>query len=181
MNGFAAVPDARRFVIANATLPAVLVESDAPDTAADGLMTTDITIADGKIERIGSARGAAGVPRLDLDFGMVWPCFVDMHTHIDKGHIWPRKPNPDGTFMGALEAVKADREANWSANDVAPAHGFQPAHRLCPRHVAAPHPPRLAAAAARHLLAGLRRDARTLGRPDRASGRRTLRHRRNSR
>jgi cytosine deaminase len=49
---------------------------------------------------------------------MVWPAFVDMHTHIDKGHIWPRKSNPDGTFLGALEAVRADREANWSAKDI---------------------------------------------------------------
>ncbi|TIW30959.1 MAG: cytosine deaminase, partial [Mesorhizobium sp.] len=41
------------------------------------------------------------------------------HTHIDKGHIWPRKPNPDGTFMGALNATGADRAARWSADDVA--------------------------------------------------------------
>ncbi|TIX38271.1 MAG: cytosine deaminase, partial [Mesorhizobium sp.] len=47
------------------------------------------------------------------------PCFVDSHTHIDKGHIWPRKPNPDGTFMGALNATGADRAARWSAEDVA--------------------------------------------------------------
>jgi cytosine deaminase len=25
---------------------------------------------------------------------MVFPAFVDMHTHLDKGHIWPRSPNP---------------------------------------------------------------------------------------
>jgi cytosine/creatinine deaminase len=49
---------------------------------------------------------------------MVFPCFVDMHTHLDKGHIWGRAPNPDGTFMGALTTVGADREANWSAGDV---------------------------------------------------------------
>jgi cytosine/creatinine deaminase len=41
-----------------------------------------------------------------------------MHTHIDKGHIWPRRGNPDGTFLSALEAVRIDREANWSADDV---------------------------------------------------------------
>ena len=42
-----------------------------------------------------------------------------MHTHIDKGHIWPRRTNPDGTFAAALEAVAADRGANWAADDVA--------------------------------------------------------------
>jgi cytosine deaminase len=25
---------------------------------------------------------------------MVFPAFVDMHTHLDKGHIWGRAPNP---------------------------------------------------------------------------------------
>ena len=49
---------------------------------------------------------------------MVWPSPVDMHTHIDKGHIWPRAANPDGSFMGALETVGADRRANWQAADV---------------------------------------------------------------
>jgi len=49
---------------------------------------------------------------------MVFPAFVDMHTHLDKGHIWGRAPNPDGTFMGALDTVRADTVANWSADDV---------------------------------------------------------------
>ena len=40
---------------------------------------------------------------------MVLPCFTDMHTHLDKGHIWPRAANPDGTFMGALTTVAGDR------------------------------------------------------------------------
>ena len=48
---------------------------------------------------------------------MAWPCFVDMHTHLDKGHVWPRAANPDGTFDGALATVRADH-ANWGAQDV---------------------------------------------------------------
>ena len=46
------------------------------------------------------------------------PRLVDVHTHIDKGHIWQRAQNPDGTLMGARMAVMADREANWSRDDV---------------------------------------------------------------
>jgi cytosine deaminase len=57
-------------------------------------------------------------PEIDLDGGLVLPGFVDMHTHLDKGHIWPRRPNPDGTFSGALEAVGADRPENWNAADL---------------------------------------------------------------
>ena len=60
-----------------------------------------------------------GLPRFDLDGGIVLPRLVDVHTHIDKGQIWQRAQNPDGTHMGARMAVMADREANWSRDDVA--------------------------------------------------------------
>jgi cytosine deaminase len=82
-------------------------------------VSVDITIKDGAIERIDKPGRRTTLPKLDLDRGMVWPCFVDMHTHLDKGHIWTRKANPDGTFDGALDAVEADRRANWDARDVA--------------------------------------------------------------
>jgi cytosine deaminase len=53
-----------------------------------------------------------------MDGGIVLPAFADIHTHIDKGHIWPRRPNPDGSWTGALDAVIADREWLWKAEDV---------------------------------------------------------------
>jgi cytosine/creatinine deaminase len=62
---------------------------------------------------------AAQTESIDLDQGIVFPAFVECHTHLDKGHIWSRRANPDGTFPGALENVGKDREANWSAPDVA--------------------------------------------------------------
>lgn len=62
---------------------------------------------------------AGGGPVVDMGGAMVLPTFTDMHTHLDKGHIWPRSPNPDGTFMGALTTVGTDRSARWSARDVA--------------------------------------------------------------
>ncbi len=55
---------------------------------------------------------------VDLRGRMVLPAFIDMHTHLDKGHIWPRSPNPDGTFLGALATVGADRSARWRAEDL---------------------------------------------------------------
>ena len=61
---------------------------------------------------------ASGGAEIDMGGAMVFPAFVDMHTHLDKGHIWQRAPNPDGTFMGALQTVGADRAANWTAEDV---------------------------------------------------------------
>ncbi len=119
--GFARVPAAGRYRIAGAVIPTALVETrERLSAAGDGLVRADIDIDGGTIAAI-TAPGA-GTPAaevLDIRSGMAWPGFVDMHTHIDKGHIWPRRPNPDGTFMGALMSVQADREANWSALDVA--------------------------------------------------------------
>ncbi|MEO8667114.1 MAG: cytosine deaminase [Bauldia sp.] len=116
--GFASVPRQQRYVIANATIPAALMEALPTPADAEGLVAADITVKNGAVERIDPPGRRTRLPRVDLDGGMVWPAFVDMHTHIDKGHIWPRKPNPDGTFTGALEAVHADRDARWTAADV---------------------------------------------------------------
>ena len=108
------------FRLLNATVPVSLL-AHAPTTPdADGLVRVDIEVGDGTISGIAKTGTGApdGLPTADLDGGMVWPAFVDMHTHIDKGHIWPRRPNPDGSFDGALSAVAADRAASWSAGDV---------------------------------------------------------------
>lgn len=94
--------------LTNATLP-----------AADGTTrSVDIAIADDVIRLISASGGAVTGAEYDLDGGIVMPCFVDMHTHLDKGHIWPRKANPDGSWLGALIAVGEDRESHWSAADV---------------------------------------------------------------
>lgn len=90
--------------------------------ADDRLGLVDIAIVGGRIERIvpaGQLAIAASPPGVDLDGSTIWPGFVDLHTHLDKGHIWPRAENPDGSFPGALAAASADRMANWSADDVA--------------------------------------------------------------
>ncbi|MBY5819137.1 cytosine deaminase [Rhizobium leguminosarum] len=115
---FISPPNAARFVLSNATVPAVTLDHVAVPVT-EGLATVDIVVSDGMIAAIRPAGAApADYARTDLKDGMVWPCFADIHTHLDKGHIWPRQANPDGSFMGALDAVRADREANWSAADV---------------------------------------------------------------
>jgi len=116
---FVRPPDGDRYVLTNATVPVVAVAA-APGEAVEGLSRVDISVVDGVVRSIDAAGwGPHGLPRFDLQGGMVWPCFTDMHTHLDKGHIWDRRSNPDGTFMGAIEAVTTDREARWSARDVA--------------------------------------------------------------
>ncbi len=85
----------------------------------EGLALVRLTVEGGRLTRIEPGGGIPADRALDGRGGIVLPAFVDCHTHLDKGHIWPRKPNPDGTFMGALDAVGADRATRWSCDDVA--------------------------------------------------------------
>lgn len=108
------VPADGHYVLANASVP----EAVMGKVGSGGLSRVDLTIADGLVTAIAPAGSAPGAQAIDLDGGIVLPAFVDLHTHLDKGHIWPRRQNPDGTWFGALLAVLADREANWAAVDV---------------------------------------------------------------
>lgn len=93
--------------LTNLTAPGCLCGDDTD------LSTISLGIRDGML-----CAPAADLPAVDMRGAMVFPAFVDMHTHLDKGHIWRRAPNPDGTFDGALAAVEADRTANWSGSDI---------------------------------------------------------------
>ncbi len=114
------IPISGSYRLANVRLHRSLTPGFAAAFDPDGFALADLVVADGKIARIvAQAKSKAEDNAIDLAGRIVLPCFVDCHTHIDKGHIWPRKPNPDGTFMGALNATGADRTARWSAEDVA--------------------------------------------------------------
>ena len=106
-------PPSGDMLLRDATLPGSLLDGPQPE-----LLRGDLLIQNGRIAAIGPAL-TASVPAVDLDGGMVWPGFVDLHTHLDKGHTWPRASNTEGTHMAAVQAVMADRQANWSAEDVA--------------------------------------------------------------
>jgi cytosine deaminase len=119
-NSYINVPAQDRYRIANARVPVDLAPQVAAHAGADRLARCDLLIDAGRIAAIavpGSEPGAS-LPAVDLRQGIALPRFVDMHTHIDKGHISSRRPNPDGSFFGALTAVAADRAANWNAKDV---------------------------------------------------------------
>ena len=114
------IPASGSYRLTNARVHRSLTPGLAVPFDADGFAVAELAVADGKIASIvAQARSKTQADSIDLACRIVLPCFVDCHTHIDKGHIWPRKPNPDGTFMGALNATGADRTARWSAEDVA--------------------------------------------------------------
>ncbi|TVS01850.1 MAG: cytosine deaminase [Rhodobacteraceae bacterium] len=103
---FKTLPASGPFRLDNITVPACLLGREG------GLTRHALTVDSGKLSEMTEG------PVIDMGGAMVLPCLIDMHTHLDKGHIWPRSPNPDGSFMGALSTVAGDRATNWSAEDV---------------------------------------------------------------
>ena len=109
----------REFLLTNARIPSFLIERGGFQTTGEDLACCDLLVRDGRIvalEPAGAIR--ADAPRRDLDLGIVFPQLVDIHTHLDKGHIWPRRQNENGTHSSAKANVAADRAANWSLIDV---------------------------------------------------------------
>ena len=109
MTDFLTLPKAARLRLVNATVPGWLAGTGADLVRRDLAIAGDRIVADDGTGDVADLRGA-----------IVFPAFIDMHTHLDKGHIWRRTPNPDGTFMGALNAVMGDSAVRWTAEDLRP-------------------------------------------------------------
>ncbi|MGB3292385.1 MAG: cytosine deaminase [Phormidesmis sp.] len=130
MTSFLQIPAVSHYWLCNGRVPLTLladqtrrwplIEAFQQPGYREDLVALDIEVRDGKIadlQPIGTGN-KADIPAVDVRSGLIWPCFVDMHTHLDKGHIWPRRANADGTFNGALEAVRKDSTQRWQAEDV---------------------------------------------------------------
>ena len=107
---------ASRFALRNLRAPRPLLP--VAIAGDDDLVAIDLLIDAGRIAAIERAGVVPAELGPDLDASMVLPGMVDCHTHLDKGHIWPRRPNPTGDVPGASRATMADRTANWNADDV---------------------------------------------------------------
>jgi cytosine/creatinine deaminase len=126
------LPSTSDYLLKNCSVPVSLLETQsialnsdpvAVRQTGEGLCLVDLEIAAGTIAKIIPAGTEAvsslgDIPVIDLRDGLVWPCFVDMHAHLDKGHICDRSPNPDGTFASAIETVRDDAKKHWNAEDV---------------------------------------------------------------
>jgi cytosine deaminase len=116
----------RRARVPVALLPPALA-TPAPDPLEPAVLC-DLEI-DG--DRIVSVRrstpatdASAGAGQVtDLNGALVFPAFIDAHTHLDKAHTWWRAPNRTGTFIDALETLGRDK-VNWTAEDLRRRAGF---------------------------------------------------------
>ncbi|MEO0926526.1 MAG: cytosine deaminase [Cyanobacteria bacterium J06643_13] len=112
--------DAESYWLTNAHVPDCLLSlTPSPQTTREGLCLVDLKISQGKIVQIVAADNVPkNIPNLDLDRQIVLPRLIDAHTHLDKGHIWERSPNTEGTFDMALSKAIADSEKYWQSSDV---------------------------------------------------------------
>ena len=116
--------DSPRYWLKNARVPAALLMTGQGNgkqwSSSDEFLQVDIEIVDGTIASIAAAGTLTSEHQdsIELKNGLVWPCFADLHTHLDKGHTWNRSPNPDGTFDSALAVIRQDAEQHWNADDL---------------------------------------------------------------
>jgi cytosine/creatinine deaminase len=111
-------PAESRYALRNLRAPGCLVRAGLPGRSDDALMAIDLLIDQGRIAAIEAAGVLPAELGPDLDASMVLPGLIDCHTHLDKGHIWPRQPNPTGDGAGASAATLRDRNARWNPEDV---------------------------------------------------------------
>jgi cytosine deaminase len=111
-------PVTSRFALRNLRAPRSLVPAALAVDADDELPAIDLLIDNGRIAAIEVAGTMPSELGPDLDASMVLPGMIDCHTHLDKGHIWPRQANATGDGAGASAATQIDRRARWSAEDV---------------------------------------------------------------
>ena len=127
--------EASHYWIINARIPNCFIDISlheretllAPTLQRDRLFACHLEINNGRIAQIiaNSQDSLVQIPTeslaiVDAKQGMIIPCFVDLHTHLDKGHIWERSPNLDGTFEGALKGIDKDctEDGNWHYEDL---------------------------------------------------------------
>jgi len=105
--------------VANVNVPqSLLAKEFAGAPAPGGLTLVDLVVESGRIAAVLPPGAETRSPVFDADGGQAWPPFADLHTHLDKGQIWPRAGNAEGTIDVARGAVRADTAANWKAADV---------------------------------------------------------------
>ncbi len=109
-----------RYWLKNAHIPFCLLDhSQFTPHTREGLWRVDLEISQGKIVSIvPSGSTIIENPSVDLKKGIVFPGFVDIHTHLDKGHVWERSPNLEGTFDTALTTIQKDAQQFWQPEDV---------------------------------------------------------------
>ncbi len=111
----------KSYWLTNAHIPESLItKNNYNQKTRERLCLVDILIEQGKIIKVipTNTIQSNNIEPINLHNKIILPCFVDLHTHLDKGHIWERSPNPDGTFNTALKTAIDDGLKYWRPEDV---------------------------------------------------------------
>lgn len=110
------IPQDGAFMLRNCSVPAIFLDEDSVEDEGE-VVARDVQVASGKIVAVTRTDAgpvvAPGRHGIDAARAMIWPCFADVHCHLDKGQISHRASRGNGTFVSALEAVAADK-AHWN-------------------------------------------------------------------
>src|SRR5438552_2743979 len=102
------LPHSGAFVLRNCSVPTAFLAEDTSEQEGD-LVTRDVHIASGSFAAVTRIEAEHKLetegPCIDVARAIIWPCFADIHCHLDKGQIHDRAPNGNGTFLSALDAV----------------------------------------------------------------------------
>ena len=106
-------PAATSLVLRRARVPVTLLPASFTAESwhpLDPAILCDVTLREGKIVRVEPTGASApgSEPILDLEGRLVFPAFVEAHTHLDRAHTWCRAPNRSNTFGDALKSLNAD-------------------------------------------------------------------------
>ena len=108
-----------RYWLANVRVPARLLESTSPTSAAPPVA---LLIDLGRIASI-ALRPEGGAPVFDLQQATVFPAFVDPHTHLDKGDLLAVGAPVQRNLFAAIDAVRADY-VKWTRHELVARIGF---------------------------------------------------------
>ncbi|WP_159594548.1 amidohydrolase family protein [Hydrogenophaga sp. BPS33] len=106
--------------LARARVPDRLLDvpqRDALAPAAPGFRAVQLRIQDGHITALAAAVANDGLPVVDLADGIVTPCWVDLHTHLDKSHTATRIGRTHHALRDAVAASGEDRD-RWTVDDI---------------------------------------------------------------
>lgn len=110
----------------NAHVPTALLPFGSWQETRESLVLVDIYIQSGIIQQVLPAGGTTEISQgdtsqgegYDLHQGMILPGFVDIHTHLDKGHSWERAVNVEGNFDTAVTIIQKDAATYWQPEDL---------------------------------------------------------------
>lgn len=113
------IPAGDAFALRNCSVPAIFLAGDAGGQGGD-IVVRDVHVRADRIVAVTppgtTVPGDVAAPAVDVARALLWPCFADLHCHLDKGQIADRAPAGDGTFASALESVATDK-IRWNHID----------------------------------------------------------------